>query len=258
MLNKLINQAVFLLLAPVFLLNANPDYNNFQFEAYPQENYANNQTNDYRINDQDFEEWFSHLAGVCNNPCPGPPGPVGNEGPPGPRGPQGPTGPVGPRGPMGPRGATGATGPTGPAGFFGVERYAYAINPSLQVGITSGNKVLITNMVIQSGGFTVGGLTTGITVPVNGMYLVYFQVLPNTLASVLLNRTNQGLVPSSGYANAVAGAPIAASEVVNLLAGEGIEIVCNSPAFSTVVQPGTTLQSTIPVEMTILLLTQLP
>jgi hypothetical protein len=159
---------------------------------------------------------------------------------------------------MGPRGVTGATGPTGPAGFFGAERYAYAVNPSIQLDIFSEDKVLISNMVIQSGGFTVGGLTTGITVPVNGMYLIYFQVLPDTLASVLLNRTIQGLVPSSGYANAVAGAPIQASEVVSLLAGEGIEIVSNSPVFSTVVQPGTTLQSTIPVEMTVLLLTQLP
>lgn len=227
MLNKYLSKIILLALAPAALLNAS----------------AGN----------DYKNWFS-LAAKCNDVCQGPVGPPGPIGPPGPPGPEGPIGPAGPRGfpgvqgPVGPQGPQGIPGIPGP---IGTGIYAYAVSSNPQLGISSGSNVVITTIEEQAGGFVIGGL--GVVVPRDGVYLIQFRVLPNTLASVFLNRSNTGVIIPSAFANNVAGGSVAGSVIATLVAGEAIEIISNVATFNTVV-PVTTLQPAIPVEMTIILL----
>lgn len=237
MLIKFLSQSVFLFVSTFALLNA---YSTL--EGTP------------------MADWPA-LAAKCNLACQGPEGPVGLPGPAGPTGAQGPFGPQGNQGPPGDPGLQGPQGPQGIPGLAGASmenQYAYGINPSVQVRITSGTNLALTNIVSQSGGFSIG--LQGVIVPVNGVYLVFFRVLTDTLspAAVVLHGSNTGFVPASAYSNVVAGTAIEASVIATFLGGEAIQIVANFPApFNTGVPFGTISQG-IPVEMTILLLTQLP
>lgn len=261
MLNKLLSQTLFLLLVPFALLHAQSD-----FESSIKEDQIENDSSvlsveaskNYQAKSHAFKGWFSYLAKTCHGDCQGPQGPTGPQGPQGTPGPEGPLGPTGPRGPTGRPGNTGPIGATGAQGSRGLNRFAYAINPGTQQEITSGNIVVIATMIAESGGFVVDGMSLGVTVPVNGVYLFYFRVLPDSLASVFLLRSNTGIIPFSAYSNGIIGGPIEGSVIAVLEGGEAIQIASNSPIFSTVNPPGASFQTNIPVEITIFLLTELP
>lgn len=260
MLIKLLTQTVFLILTPFVLVHGQVDFGDHSFENDLSEGYFNEEDfyEDYSYNhDQiDFEGWFSLIA-KCNDTCCGPPGPIGPDGPPGLTGPRGSVGPLGPRGFTGPTGFTGATGPTGPRGEPATGRFVYAINPTPQIDISSGQIVRITTIINENGGFVFDGFG-GITLPVDGVYLIYFRVQPDTLGSLLLNSAAVGLIPFSAYANSTTGTTIQGSVIVTLPAGDVLNINSNFLGnFNTVAAPFTTLQSAIPAEITILLLNQL-
>jgi hypothetical protein len=189
----------------------------------------------------------------------GPTGAQGDVGPAGPRGPTGPTGPLGPLGPTGPTGPTsivpGGTGPTGPTGATGPNTlglgFAYALRQNAQTGIAPDQIVSVNMIAIQSGGYLLSG--GGISVPATGVYKVYYQVLPDLIASTCLATPTVSPLPNTGFANNLDHVWITGSAIVSLNAGDVLTIRNFNLAgnFSTVIVPNAILP-TAPVEMVIL------
>lgn len=140
MLKNFLTQTVFLLLAPLALLNAHSSFEDSP-EWYTENPLVYDDSAEWHMEDSPtadespVKKWFN-FAARCRDVCQGEQGPIGPQGlvgpvgPPGPTGTEGNIGPQGPVGPMGPQGFTGFTGGTGPTGPTGPNGFTGPTGPS--------------------------------------------------------------------------------------------------------------------------------
>lgn len=180
----------------------------------------------------------------------GDPGLNGPEGIPGPRGPTGPTGrlgktgiqgPFGPEGPLGPTGSLGCPGATGTSGTPGttgiVLGWAYARQTSPDA-VGAGQPVILDTFDPNSTSdfILIGG---GIQVPVNGVYLIYYQVLADghgLLTNIALKGSLHGVFEESASFNGQDQTIVIAQVIVSLNANELVTIINDNSShpFSTI------------------------
>lgn len=212
----------------------------------------------------------------------GDPGFNGPEGPPGPRGPTGSTGPMGktgfpgpfgdagPTGPTGCRGCPGPTGPRGPTGGVGtVLGWAYARqNPPLTATpVAPGQAVPLNILESATPGFVLVNngtlLPSGIQVPVDGIYLIYYQVLPDTIpvnqgadlpTNLVLAGSISGVIDESAFGNILNQTVVIGQVIVPLKATEIVSIVNNNTTFPFVAYNAVSTPPSNGAEMTIWLL----
>ena len=188
----------------------------------------------------------------------GPQGLQGVEGPTGPTGPQGLQGiegPTGPTGPQGLQGIEGPTGPTGPQGLQGVEGPTGPTGPqglavtenSMSAQNTTGDtiSVILGGTVVplpnnqNLDGFVADGTNSTFTVPTTGTYLLTYNI--SVTAALLMSSrvlVNGSEIPSTVFAPAVSAANFTATTIVNLTAGDEIELQLFGLVSEAVLQNG--------------------
>ena len=176
----------------------------------------------------------------------GPQGLQGDEGPTGPTGPQGLQGIEGPTGPTGPQGLEGIEGPTGPTGPTGPQGLAVTEN-SMSAQNTTGDtiSVILDGTVVplpnnqNLDGFVADGTNSTFTVPTTGTYLLTYNI--SVTAALLMSSrvlVNGSEIPSTVFAPAVSAANFTATTIVNLTAGDEVELQLFGLVSEAVLQNG--------------------
>jgi hypothetical protein len=168
-------------------------------------------------------------------------GPTGPTGPKGCRGDTGDTGPTGPTGPRGDTGDTGATGPTGPIGPTGPTPTATLLSARRVVGsllLPTGTPIdfpagiLPFDTVVARGITTNAGIPSAFTVPLAGLYQIAygFSSSPTIGAPTpaVILRVNGSDVPFTGLASLFTDNLASAVVVLDLAAGDTVELVTRS------------------------------
>jgi hypothetical protein len=164
-------------------------------------------------------------------------GPTGTTGAAGVTGPTGSTGAVGATGPSGANGingSNGATGPTGATGATASGEYAYIYNTSPQF-VTLGNAVSFDSNGSMTSNITHNPGSTFIFVNVSGTYLIQFWVSPLQTAQFAIYR-NAVVLPGGRYGTNTANTTFSGSVIVNISAGDVIQLNNTGSASSTNLQ----------------------
>lgn len=181
---------------------------------------------------------------------PGPPGPAGSSGsggagaagPAGPAGPTGPAGPAGgagaagPAGPAGTAGSPGATGPQGPAGPGVAPAYSSRRKGSSAV-YPMGVSIISYDELWGSSGVT--STATATTITTTGSYRAGFSLRLTAAATasahLLVNAAGSGINETS----ATAQTRYADEAILDLVAGDVLQVQVNFPAAASSVDLGT-------------------
>lgn len=164
----------------------------------------------------------------------------------------GPRGFPGMQGPPGPRGLRGEPGPQGPQGERGSQSslaFAYCYATLAQHNVMDNTVIQLTNLNLQSGGFTITG-NGGASVPSEGIYLISYRVLPSAQAAIAL-AVNGRLINETAFANNSKEA-LTGQAVIFLECGDEVTIrgINLNTSFDTLI-PNISSLLTLPVEMII-------